>query len=131
MRIKFFLFFVNFFNYYSQYKQESDSFNASAFINVLPESYQPFVKEFVGTQLFEGLIQMYEKVDKEEDTLSDIEEEMKNLVTIIKDCMCLLQQEDGISRIFTKLHPNNWEIRDVNLPSLDYTLSDEYNHFTC
>ena len=102
-----------------------DDFNAVDFIKSLPDPFVPFVSEFVNTQLFEGLIQMYKKVERQEKITSDVEEEMKNLILLIKECIELKKQEEGIRKIHDKLHPANWNMKDIELPRVDYQLSSE------
>ena len=71
---------------------------------------------------------MYEKVERQTELDSDVEEEMKNLILLIKECIGLKNQEDGIRKIHDKLHPANWSMKEIELPRVDYPYSSEWKH---
>lgn len=89
----------------------------------IPKDYQPFVSKFVNTQLYEGLMQVYDKLRDNPD--AEVDEETKSLILLIKECVVLSREEGGIEKIHSKLHPRNWNLKVVELPSVDSCISEE------
>ena len=86
-----------------------------------------FVSEFVNTQLFEGLSQLYEKVRKNTKNDDKNDDENWNLIMLIRQCISIYEEEDGIKKIYHMLYPTEWKLKDVSLPVVDTMLSDEYD----
>lgn len=104
--------------------ETNETFTTNGFVSSIPEDYQPFVSKFVNTQLYEGLMQVYDKL--REDPNAEVDEETKSLILLIKECVVLSREEGGIEKIHSKLHPRNWNLKVVELPSVDSCISEEY-----
>ena len=81
----------------------------------------------MNTKLFEGLSQLYEKVRKDTKNDDKNDDENWNLIMLIRQCISIYEEEDGIKKIYHMLYPTEWKLKDVSLPVVDTMLSDEYD----